>query len=904
MSSVNASSPPQAQPRSPAYLRFRVMMYASLAVIVTLAICIVIWQINSAQKERQNDVKSQTRSVIPLVETHVQQSIKFADAALVTFSNAIKLLPSQQQSTATAIASLLSSRGPNLDNDFYTFFVDANGNGVATSDDSNFDGKSFQDHDYFKIHAGDAKAGKLFISEPSISTISKRQTFFISRRVEDSAGKFIGVVVAAMEAQRFSKVFESMRPDSNLAIALIHRQGKLIAYTSHYARLFATDLSSITLFGQLSKQAEGSFQSANTIDKNPRIVSYRALNNLPLVVTVSISEGAAYASIKNNSWIAAGGISFMVAIMFVGGQIGLNIFAKLEDKNNRFRQLYDTSKETEQKLKASRRRLRLIADNLPVLIGYLDKQERFTFANRKHELTFGVPHQQLPGKSLAEVIGPEAYAQSIPYIQQALAGTEVHFERKVIRNDVERWESVTYIPNKHEDSLVAGFFFMIDDITERKKTEALVWKHANFDTLTGLTNRNMFTELLRVEMKKSDRSNHPMALVYIDLDHFKEINDSQGHDSGDQVLQETARRLSDCVRSSDTVSRLGGDEFTVILGELTDAGDVVRIAQDILVRLAAPFQLKDQVAYVSASIGITLYPNDGDTIDILLRNADQAMYSAKKQGRNRFNYFAPFMQEATLNRNVMTNELREALEQNELQVQYQPIVNLRTGKPEGAEALLRWFHPVRGLVMPQEFMTIAENTGMIVTLGDWVFEQAVQLSRRMHRMGIPEFQVSVNASSLQLRYDGTAHKPWIARLEEVKQAARTIMIEVTEDVLENADETLTKRLLGLREAGVQMSLDDFGTGYSSLSLLRKFGIGYIKMDRSMLAGLTLGSDQLLVCEAVIAMAHKLNMKVIAIGVETEEQMELLKSVGCDLGQGYYFSPPVYAYELDRYVENH
>lgn len=439
---------------------------------------------------------------------------------------------------------------------------------------------------------------------------------------------------------------------------------------------------------------------------------------------------------------------------------------------------------------------------------------------------------------------------------------------------------------------------LFSDITEKKKSDELIWQQANFDLLTGLPNRRMFHDRLEQEMKKASRTGLPMALMFLDLDRFKEINDTLGHHMGDCLLKDAAQRLAGCVRASDTVARLGGDEFIVILSELDDPTCVQRIAQDILRQLTQPFQLGDELAYVSASIGITLYPDDAVHIDALLKHADQAMYAAKSLGRNRYHYFTPAMQNAAQNLLHLTNDLRRASAEQQLQVHYQPIVELLSGAICKAEALLRWRHPTRGLISPAEFIPIAEYNGMIAEIGDWVFREAVQWAANWRKSHHAEFQISINKSPMQFRGPCGNDVSWPQQLQALGLPGQSIVVEITEGLLLEDSEATSDKLLAFRNAGIQISLDDFGTGYSSLSYLKHFDIDYLKIDQSFVRSLSPDSDDLVLCEAIIVMAHKLGMKVIAEGVETTTQRDLLVAAGCDFGQGYLFSRPLPAEEFD------
>jgi len=437
------------------------------------------------------------------------------------------------------------------------------------------------------------------------------------------------------------------------------------------------------------------------------------------------------------------------------------------------------------------------------------------------------------------------------------------------------------------------------DITERKTAEVLIWQQANFDALTGLPNRRMMQDRLSQELKKCRRDGTQLALLLMDLDHFKEVNDTLGHDRGDLLLTEAARRIQGCLREVDTVARMGGDEFTVIITELTHATDLHHILPKLLTALSATFHLGTDQVFVSASIGVTIYPTDGHDIEALMKNADQALYVAKGAGRNRFSFFTPALQEAARLRAQLTYDMRLALEVQDFRVFYQPIVELATGAIHKAEALLRWQHPTRGMISPAEFIPVAEASGLIVELGEWVFAQAANQVQTWRKTLHPQFQISVNKSPLQFENPNPAHTPWIEQLRARSLSGNSIVVEITEGLLLSTSDGVVEQLLELRDEGINVSLDDFGTGYSSLSYLQKFEIDYIKIDQSFVRHLVAGSTDLALCQAIIAMAHALGMKVIAEGVETELQRDLLAAAGCDYAQGYWYSRPVPVADFEK-----
>ncbi len=550
-------------------------------------------------------------------------------------------------------------------------------------------------------------------------------------------------------------------------------------------------------------------------------------------------------------------------------------------------------------LAAKERESRTLIENSPDSISRYDMNCRRIYVNPAFaEMTVG-GRPSLLGKRPSEYPGGqemELYEQKIREVFET--GENAQFE--LSWHDKNGRETCSHIRLTAEYDASGKITTVIGigrDITERKEFEKLVWMQANFDDLTRLPNRQMFHDRLEHEAKLSNRSGNPMALLLVDLDHFKEVNDTLGHDKGDQLLIEAARRISVCVRDSDTVARLGGDEFTIILPELADVAGIERIAQEILSTLADPFQIESENIHISASIGISLYPNDTKDLDVLFKNADQAMYAAKSEGKNRFSYFTPVLQENAQMRLFIANELRNALASDQFRVCYQPIVELPSRKIKKAEALLRWMHPSRGMVSPSEFIAIAEESRMIVSIGDWVFREVVHQAKIWSDIPGQFIQISINKSPLQITQEGKIS--WLDYLDQEGLDPRHISVEITESMLLNPSKEVNEKLLKFRDSGIQLAIDDFGTGYSSLSYLKAFDIDIIKIDQSYISHIDINENDLVICQAIIAMAHKLGLKVVAEGVETVAQHEILVEAGCDFGQGFLYSHPLPPDEFEK-----
>jgi diguanylate cyclase (GGDEF)-like protein/PAS domain S-box-containing protein len=551
-------------------------------------------------------------------------------------------------------------------------------------------------------------------------------------------------------------------------------------------------------------------------------------------------------------------------------------------------------------LELSEERFRRIVHSAEEGIWEIDSSAVTTFVNPKMATMLGYSIEEMLERPLVDFMDEEGRAileRNIGRRQQGIA--ERHEFKFIARDGRDVWTTMATNPIFDAAGNYLGALALVTDITDRKASTELIWQQANFDHLTGLPNRHMFMDRLKYETRKADRSTSFLALLFLDLDHFKEVNDQHGHATGDALLVEAARRIGICVRSTDTLARLGGDEFTVILAGLDHVGSVERIAQSMIAALSLPFELGGQRLFISASIGIALYPPDARDLDQLLSCADQAMYASKNGGRNRFSYFTPELQEAAQARQNIAGDLRAAITAQQFEILYQPIVSLRTGAVLQAEALLRWRHPTRGLLGPAEFIPFAESNGMIVEIGDWVFREAARQARQWQERIDPAFQVCVNKSPVQFRRDADLYQGWIDYLGELGLPRQSIVIEITESVLMEGAEQVLARLRQYRAMGLQVALDDFGTGYSSLSHLKRFDIDYVKIDQSFVSQLETDVGDLALCEAIIVMAHKLGLKVVAEGVETKVQRALLVDAGCDYAQGYIFAHPMPAAEFEQ-----
>jgi len=462
------------------------------------------------------------------------------------------------------------------------------------------------------------------------------------------------------------------------------------------------------------------------------------------------------------------------------------------------------------------------------------------------------------------------------------------------------WLSISAL--RDDNGKLTHYIALMSDISERKAVEERMTYLAQHDVLTGLPNRMLFQDRLQQAITYAERQHNNVALLFLDLDRFKNVNDTLGHHYGDLLLQEVTRRIRLSVRNSDTVSRQGGDEYVIMLPNLDDLGDIMQVVNKLIETIAHPYQLEEHSVHMTTSVGVSVYPQDGTDSETLIKNADTAMYQAKDAGRNCYRFFTQAMNRSIAKRVGLENMLRDALKRNELLLHYQPLVNLRSGQIVAAEALVRWQHPDHGLIPTAEFIQIAEETGMIVPLGGWVLGEACRQNQEWRALGLREITMSVNLSPVQL-HDRNLVETVSLALSRSGMSANALELEITESAMMKNPEQAIVMLSKLNGLGIKFSIDDFGTGYSSLSYLKKFPVDMLKIDQSFVRDLTVDNDDAAIVRAVISMARSLGLRVIAEGVETAEQLRFLEGLDCDMMQGFYFSRPLPAGEFRTLLES-
>lgn len=545
----------------------------------------------------------------------------------------------------------------------------------------------------------------------------------------------------------------------------------------------------------------------------------------------------------------------------------------------------------EKLLRNSEEQYRLVTDALPVLIAYIDRNMCFRFANKPYTEWFNKSLTEIMGEPIKDIFGEGAFGLFNECYQQVLNGKQMSYETTLyLHEDQERYVSVTLIPHVI-DNAVHGVFSLISDMTPR------INYLATHDSLTGLPNRSLFNERLSRALKYAHRNSTQLVLLFLDLDHFKNVNDTLGHDVGDQLLIRVVERLKNCVEENDTIARLGGDEFIIILENIPNIEHVIATAKRLCKSLSEVYHIDDKRLYITTSIGISTYPNDGDNMQMLLKNADMAMYRAKERGRNMFEFYTRGMNEAIQKKANIETNLRKALENDEFKLHYQPVIDIKNNKIVCVEALIRWNNPEMGFVSPGEFIPIAEESDLIVNIGEWVLKTACQQNLIWQREQFKPVRISVNLSARQFMHHDLVDT--IANtLKQTGLDGKYLTLEVTESlIMEDVDHSI-KMLNALKALDVSIAIDDFGTGYSSLNYLKRFPFDIIKIDRTFITDFTANHDDAAIVKAIIALAHTLKMKVIAEGVEKPEQFNFLRDHGCDEIQGFLFYPPLSEMDME------
>ncbi|MEE2977343.1 MAG: EAL domain-containing protein [Pseudomonadota bacterium] len=768
---------------------------------------------------------------------------------------------------------------------FQVAVIDENGMLLYSSIGPVTDRLDLSQREHFRVHKESGGRDVLFISDPVQGKVSKKWSIQFTRPIL-KAGQFAGVVVVSVSPEQFASFANTLAVGKDGAATIIRESGQVLARVPNPTAGIEKPPRR-RQFNRPGALETGSYRVVSGTDGVERIIGYHHVPEIGLYFLVGESVAsvmAPYDSYRRTALVEAAASTLLLALLY---------FTLRHQGAERRRHL-------EEMRLAS---LVYASSSEAMMVTTLDGQ--VVDVNPAFTVTTGYTAQEFKGQS-SDAIRSECNEASVIDAMREGVSTRGSWsgEYLIRRKNGSEFPALLTVDTFADSALgEPRRVALIHDMTEKKRAEEVIWRQANFDPLTELPNRHMFYNRLRHEIARARQASTQLALLFIDLDRFKEVNDTLGHDQGDVLLKEIARRISAIVRGTDTVARLAGDEFTIILPDLPDAGAATPIIRALLARIAAPLQLGEESVEVSASIGVAMYPRDADSAESLLVRADQAMFAAKSAGRNQWAVFTPALQRAEQERLRVTSDLRVALTQGQLAVHYQPIVDLLTGKVRKAEALIRWTHPVRGEIDPADFIPVAEDSGLIVDIGKWVLNQALDQLTQWHATLDNTLQVSVNKSPLEFRAHQSSNESWPKVVERRGLAPHSLVVEITEGSLMADSAEVVEHLHEFRRAGVDIALDDFGTGYSSLSYLKRFDIDFIKIDQSFVRSLAHDPKDIALCSAIVSMAHALRIKVIAEGIETEEQKAILVAAGCDYGQGHLFCPPVPPAAFEAFVLN-
>lgn len=764
--------------------------------------------------------------------------------------------------------------------EFLITIIDPRGYPVRTSFPTRTKG-NYSSAEFFSRHAANCCSG-LLISGPEPTALESRPFIHFSRRLQDRDGRFAGVVVISVASDFMTTLQDdSLQGENDFMTARLDDGTLLATRLGHGIRITQVFYREAPKFGPV--QGVQFVGGEKFTDARARFVSWRRIEPYHVVAIAGMTEASALASHRA---VAKGyriGASIATLFLSLLALAGIAISVHVARRHRTDEQVRRTYRMATDAANEGFYMLSPLLDDRGSLRDF-----RILDCNDRAGALLGLTREQLVGHCARDVMPASTRAELLALCSRALVNGICEDELRVPAHG---WIRATWVYRRAVHS-GAGIALTLRDTSELKAQEQALADMANHDALTQLPNRRWLTSFLPAAIRRAERGGGRLALMFIDLDNFKTINDTLGHEAGDKLLQQAAERISETVRASDRVARLGGDEFTVVL-ENADADEVLaRVATMIIGQLSEPFPLAAAVGgHVSASIGISVFPDHGTDAESLLKQADLAMYAAKAAGRGCFHFYHPSLSDLLLQRLVKEQTLRQAIERKEFVVYYQPRVSSTTGRLSSVEALVRWQHPERGLLLPSAFIDVAEEAGLLVPISEFVIAQVGTQLAQWREAGVPLVPVSVNISPRQLKGGRTA--ACLAQaLERNQLSASLLEVEITESAVVDQSASTTRELDAIRALGIRLMIDDFGTGYSSLAQLHRLDVDVLKVDQAFTRSLAQNSEGELLYRAIVSMAAALDMYVVAEGVETLEQLRLLQAIGCNEIQGYIISPAV------------
>jgi diguanylate cyclase (GGDEF)-like protein/PAS domain S-box-containing protein len=880
-------------------LRGLVAVAAAILAVAVIAIGFTIWAL---RVDAAADAARATGNISTVLAEQSARTVQSIDIVLADLRERIAAMgvvtadDMRNQTGTKDFHNMLVDRMARLPQAGASGVVDASGKLSNISTSWPTPKMDFSDREYFVEHARSDVRG-LHISVPFQNRINSVWVVQFSRRINGPNGEFLGVVFIGVSTTYFKDIFSSIETLNNQKITLARSDGMIIVEHPAPDSVAGRKIPPDSPWYRLVSQGGGDFRAQDFADDEPRLTAVRPLQSYPLVVSVGVTEDSAFATWRRRAFfIGAGTLLIVVCSIFLLRALIGQLRKLLASERSLAVGKRNLAEKTAE-LERANIQFDAALNNITQGVCMFDEHARIVVFNQRYIEMYGLSRDIVkPGCSLRELIehrkavglfkgDPKEYCEGI--IATIKAG-------KTASNLIETTDGRT-IYAVQQPMAGGGWVVTHEDITERKRAEAQTAFMARHDALTGLANRLHLHEKIEEEFARQRRNGDPFTVFAFDLDLFKAVNDSLGHPTGDALLKAVALRLRACTREHiDTIGRLGGDEFVLVQSVPEQQREnAIILANRLLEEISAPYEIDGQQIVIGTSIGIALAPNDGDTADELLKNADLALYRVKSEGRNGYRLFEPEMNDESQSRHILQADLRAALTRHEFELHYQTVFDAKSRLPCGAEALVRWRHPVRGMVPPAQFIQLAEDIGVIAPLGEWILQEACRTAVSWP----PEIKLAVNLSAAQFRSHNLVDMV-AATLASTGLPPERLELEITESVLLQKNANNLTVLYQLKSLGLSIVLDDFGTGYSSLSYLRMFPFDKIKIDRSFVSELSTRADCAAIVCAVVGLGHGLNIVTTAEGVETEEQLRLLQAAGVNQVQGFLLSRPRQSSGLD------
>ena len=873
---------------------FMPRLLGGLLLLNVLMVALATWSLYDSRLKYQEGAVTQTQNLSRMLDHDFTVFLRSVDLTLQASSTDLERLLGGETPSAQAINAYLARQlfqTPDLDGlrvaDAQGYLRYGTGVNPATP-------LSVADRDYF-VRLRQRPGVGLVLGEPVRGRVSGKWVLILARSIQDAQGQFVGVVLGSVPLTRFTRAFSALSLGEGGTFSLIDSRRRIL---TRYPELPGSEPLMSLKFGPeaLMREGarEGSYEAVSTLDGVQRVSAYRRVQGMPLHVVVGLSTQEYLASWRQEVMQVSA-----LVLLFMG--VTLVLSWVIYRAWHRQAEAVASLRELNRSLEQERRLNQTIIQSSPFAIYTRNRQGIVTAWNLAAEKLFGWRAAEIIGKPLLSV--PQSKTSETEALRERVLSGEslIQFEVQRQRRDGSLFDlSTTLAPLRDDSGAIHGYLAIATDITARKQAERQIEFLAYRDVLTGLPNRLLLNDRFTQALAQADRHTTHVALLFIDLDNFKTINDSLGHAVGDALLKEIATRLALCMRDTDTISRQGGDEFLVVLPDLGGAEAVTPVLAKIRERLQLPFEFDGHELSTSASIGIAMYPDDGRDFETLLKKADTAMYQAKDAGRNGYRFFDERMNDQAVENLSLKTGLRRALSRNEFELYYQPQIDLASGRVVAAEALLRWHHPQHGLVAPGRFIAAAEDNGLIVPIGEWVIQQACRQGVTWQRAGLPPLSLAVNLSAVEF-IRGDVESKVVQALKDSGLDPHCLELELTESILIHNTEQVLATVQRLKQLGVKLSVDDFGTGYSSLSYLKRFDVDRLKIDQSFVRDLVHDQDDAAIVRAIIQMAHSLNLRTVAEGVEDAETLERLRQLGCHEVQGYFLAKPMKAIHFEAFV---